>query len=114
MAEVWLARHRTQKVDVAIKIMMGRQVKERRFLQQFAEEVRAVAALDHPGIVMVLDHGEVDEAAAEASRQLTAGCPWLAMELASGGSLESEASRLDWDGIRTSLLATLDALSFFH
>jgi eukaryotic-like serine/threonine-protein kinase len=87
MAEVWSAAAPGGR-SVAVKVLTARACRDERFLLQFQDEVRAVAALDHPAIVAVYDHGIVDLAAQEASGgALTQGSPYLVMELATGGTL---------------------------
>jgi eukaryotic-like serine/threonine-protein kinase len=113
MAEVWRARHREQRIGVAVKVVTARYARNPNFVSRFADEVRAVASLDHPGIVHVLDHGEVDETTAAGSDKLVAGSPWLAMELASGGTLE-RARPNGWSRLRQTLLGLLDALAHAH
>ncbi|MCA9494416.1 MAG: hypothetical protein KC621_31030, partial [Myxococcales bacterium] len=109
MATVWTGRHVEQDVPVAIKVMSGLTgtADDQR---RFAEEVRAVAALDHPGVVMVLDHGRIDARAAAADDRLVEGSPWLAMEFASGGTLARLKDPLPWPALKALLLALLDAL----
>ncbi|MCO4743905.1 MAG: protein kinase [Proteobacteria bacterium] len=114
MGTVWLAEHREQGVAVAIKILGSQVANDPQYLSSFRDEVRAVAKLDHPSIVMVLDYGEVTTEAAAASDELVAGTPWLAMELASGGTLKSLAGRLRWTELKPVLLAILDALAHAH
>ena len=64
---VWKGVHRAQGVGVAVKVLTARNARKKGFRKLFREEVRAVAALDHPGVVMVFDVGEVDEQAMHAS-----------------------------------------------
>jgi serine/threonine protein kinase/tetratricopeptide (TPR) repeat protein len=83
------------------------------------EEVRAVAGLEHPGIVALLDHGLTPEDSPQTSQGRIAGrAPWLAMELASGGALapfcRSDHPPLPWRNLRALLLALLDALAHAH
>src|SRR5687767_12148188 len=81
MAAVWEGEHVRQGVRVAIKLMTGDRAPSHQVALR--NEVRAMAGLDHPNIVMVLDQGEVQaEAEATSGGQLVAGAPWLAMELA--------------------------------
>src|SRR5688500_18857562 len=68
MAAVWRGVHVGQKVTVAIKVITSLRAHEAQFLQAFRNEVQAVARLHHPGIVLVLDHGEVSKEAADASQ----------------------------------------------
>jgi serine/threonine protein kinase/tetratricopeptide (TPR) repeat protein len=116
MAEVWSGMHAAQQVPVAVKVMTGERARNAQYRGAFRNEVQAVASLDHPGIVMVFDHGEVTAEAEEASRGLLpAGSPYLAMELADGGTLASVAREsLGWPELRRILLALLDALAHAH
>ncbi|HHO52224.1 MAG TPA: serine/threonine-protein kinase PknK, partial [Deltaproteobacteria bacterium] len=114
MAQVWLARHRGQGVLVAIKILTAEDALRVEFEKRFADEVRAVAALDHPGVVMVLDHGRLPAQTAAGHGGLVAGSPWLAMEHASGGTLAHTRGPLPWPLLKTILLALLDALAHAH
>ena len=80
MGVVFRARHGGTGREAALKLLLGAlDVDEQR---RFQREVHMLAGLDHPGVVRLLDHG-VDER----------GRPWLAMELVSGGSLESRVTR---------------------
>jgi len=90
-------------------------VREHQQRRAFHNEVRAVAGLYHPGIVMVFDSGEVDERAAQASDgRIQAGSPYLAMEYASGGSLSRVRQPLPWTHLGALVLALLDALAHAH
>ena len=115
MAEVWEGVHIEQKVPVALKILTGSAVQSSLFLGAFRNELRAVAGLCHAKVVMVFDYGEVDAAAASSSGgRLTVGCPWLAMEFASGGSLREQCGQMSWEELRSTLLELLSALSHAH
>lgn len=115
MAVVWEGTHREQGVPVAVKVITATHAREEKFLNAFRNEVQAVASLEHPGIVMVLDHGAVtEEAAAMSDERLTAGSPYLAMELASWGSLDKVHTPLRWDDLLRTLLNLLDALAHAH
>jgi serine/threonine protein kinase/tetratricopeptide (TPR) repeat protein len=116
MAEVWSGVHAAQGVPVAVKVMTGERAREAAFRAAFRNEVQAVASLDHPGIVIVFDHGEISREAEEISRGLlAAGSPALAMELADGGTLGSLfAAGMSWSGLRQALLDLLDALAHAH
>src|SRR5688572_11432606 len=95
MGDVWQARH-ASGAAVAVKIVPS----AARVREAFSEEVRAVAGLDHPNVVTVLDHGVVE------------GSPWLAMELAEGSLVDHVPAR--WPGVRAVLLQLLDALAHAH
>jgi eukaryotic-like serine/threonine-protein kinase len=116
MAEVWSGVHAVQGVPVAVKVMTGERAREPAFRAAFRNEVQAVASLDHPGIVIVFDHGEVSREAEEVSRGLlSAGSPTLAMELADGGTLGSLlAGGIAWRELRQVLLDLLDGLAHAH
>ncbi len=115
IAEVWSAVHVAQQVPVALKVVTAAYARSERFLSTFRTEIQAVARLDHPGIVMVLDHGAVDpEAEAASQGQLVAGSPYLAMELASQGALDRLTAPLAWPDLVRVLASLLDALAHAH
>jgi serine/threonine protein kinase/tetratricopeptide (TPR) repeat protein len=115
MAEVWRGVHVAQQIPVAIKVITGAYARQPAFVSAFATEVQAVARLTHPGIVMVLDLGEVSPDAERASKgRLLSGSPYLAMEYASRGTLEQVAMPLPFLDLLPVLYALLDALAHAH
>ncbi len=115
MAEVWRAVHRSQSVPVAVKIVTAPAGRAERYRRMFADEVRSTARLDHPGVIRLHDHGEVPAELAEATGgRLPRGAPYLVMEWVHGGTLRSRKGRLRWAGLRSTLLALLDALAHAH
>jgi len=115
MGEVWRGVHAGQHVPVAVKLLTNELARKSTFRAAFRNEVRAVAGLDHPNIVLVFDYGTVDEETQAASDgALRAGTPWLAMELAEDGSLEDHRLVRSWPQLRGVLLALLDALAHAH
>ncbi|MCB9679078.1 MAG: protein kinase [Alphaproteobacteria bacterium] len=115
MGEVWRGYHTEQDVPVAVKVMTAKVFQQTENHDRFRNEVRAVARLDHPGIVWVFDYGEVSAAAATASGgRLVAGSPYLAMEYAGNGTLASLRRPLAWPELRSILLNLLDALAHAH
>jgi eukaryotic-like serine/threonine-protein kinase len=115
MGAVWTARHEASGAPVAVKVLTTERAREERCRLEFREEVRAVAALDHPGVCPVLDLGEIPpEAAAESDGELVAGSPWLAMELGPLGSLDQVSGPLSWGRLRRVLASLLDALAHAH
>lgn len=89
MGEVWRGTHRSTGVAVALKVVRRGVAAPAHLAALFRREIAGIARLDHPGIVLVLDHGEVGaEVSAASAGRLPAGSPWLAMELASGGPLD--------------------------
>jgi len=115
MGEVWEGLHRERDLPVAVKVLTAEGARDERFLGPFRNEVRAVAGLDHPNIVVVFDHGEITAAAAAASDgRLQPGSPYLVMEWASGGTLAERAPLSGWSELRRVLLCLLDALAHAH
>ncbi len=58
MGEVWLAHHEDLDLQVAVKVLGPELSADPRFVGRFVTEARAVARLDHPNIVRVLDAGK--------------------------------------------------------
>jgi len=115
MGEVWRGVHTRQDIPVAFKVMTGSRARQRRYRDAFRNEVRAVAALNHPGIVKVFDHGMVTPEAEELSGgRLVAGSPYLVMELASRGSLDQMRGVLAWADLKRILITLMDALAHAH
>lgn len=113
MGRVWRARHRRSGTPVAVKVIEGELAPE--VLTVFRDEVRAAARMDHPGTVRVFDAGAVGERAARASGgRLPLGGPFLAMELLTGGALDTGAVAPSWLHLRQTLLDILYALSHAH
>jgi eukaryotic-like serine/threonine-protein kinase len=104
MAEVHRAVHQSQGVPVAVKVLDAEKAAAPRFQRMLYNEARAMAGLHHPGIAMVYDIGRAPT-----------GSPWIAMEMASGGSLEDLVEvGLSWPDLKDLLLALLDALAHAH
>ena len=114
MGEVWRGVHRGEGLPVAVKVITAERGQSPEARQLFQHEARAVAALDHPGIVAVFDLGTVPEPAARGSGgRLVAGSPFLVMEYASGGTLR-DRTVASWDEAHPVLVALLDALAHAH
>ncbi|MCH9682419.1 MAG: protein kinase, partial [Deltaproteobacteria bacterium] len=60
MGVVHKARQTSLDRWVAVKLMSPRLAKEPAFADRFAREARAMARLDHPGLVRVIDFGDAD------------------------------------------------------
>ena len=115
MGEVWRGRHALEDFPVAIKVITSSRATDPKYRRQFKNEVRSVASLNHPGIIRVLDYGEIDHSAAAGSGlRFQAGNPYLAMELADEGSLEDYRSELSWSRLRSILIGLLEALGHAH
>lgn len=109
MGEVWRGRHRRQDVPVAVKVMTREQARNPDFVSALRQEVRAAASLNHDGVVMVLDYGEI-----EGDLPFPQGSPYVAMELCSGGTLADLQLPLPWGEVRYLLSKLLDALAHAH
>jgi eukaryotic-like serine/threonine-protein kinase len=115
MGEVWSAVHRTEGLAVAVKVVRPALAGDPELRELFRHEVRAAAALDHPNVVLLFDHGEVDDEAAQRSAgRIVAGSPYLVMEWASGGTLASRGPFAEWKDLERALLTILDALAHAH
>ncbi|MCE9635311.1 MAG: serine/threonine-protein kinase [Planctomycetes bacterium] len=74
MGHVYLAQQKGLRRRVALKVLPQRMV-TKTARERFEREARAVARLEHPGIVRVYESGD------------DAGQPWFAMELVTGTTL---------------------------
>jgi serine/threonine protein kinase len=81
MSTVYMGFDHRLNRQVAIKIMSGRLTSDPAFVQRFRREARAMAALNHPGLVSVHDHGH------------DRGHVFLVMELVEGGTLRDVLRR---------------------
>jgi serine/threonine protein kinase/tetratricopeptide (TPR) repeat protein len=113
MSVVWRGLHVDQGVYVAVKIMTGDRAMDPRFLDAFRNEVRAMAGLDHPGIVRLFDFGQVPDGL-DPNLGLRRGAPYLVMELLEGGSLARYRQGLAWEPLLKVLRTVLDALGHAH
>ena len=112
MGEVWEGSHPGQELSIAVKVLNRKRIWEDRHLEGFRQEVKAVAQLNHPGIIMVLDYGEVSKEEARRSRwEFLPGTPYLAMELATYGALDRLEGKLSWPTLFAVLRSLLDALA---
>lgn len=82
MGAVWLADHLTLDVRCAVKFMTGDASRDPNFLSRFEFEARAIAQLQSPYVVRVLDYA-VDK-----------DVPFIAMEFLQGEDLCARLSRL--------------------
>lgn len=115
MGVVLSGMHVGQRVPVAIKVITSPGPIDPRMRRRLRNEVQSVAALNHPGIVMVFDYGDVDTQTALLSEdELAEGTPYFVMELTQRGTLRELAGRLHWHQIKAILLTLLDALAHAH
>ena len=116
MGEVWEVAHPDAPAPVAVKFLRRGAPAQRRSVAAFWNEVRAMAALDHPHILRLLDFGELREPLwPPTGEPLPEGCPFLVIELARGGDLRPWVARpRPWEDVRGVLLTLLDALAHAH
>ena len=76
MGRVYRVRHRTLGKRFAMKTLRDDLASDRVVAARFVQEARAMAALDHPNVVAIIDFGELD-----------GGIPYFVMELLEGESL---------------------------
>ena len=76
MADVYRAHDRARDCDVAIKILRSAFSDDPELVGRFQREAGAIAVIDHPNVVKVLDHGFAD------------GSHYIAMELVEGPTLQ--------------------------
>lgn len=114
MAQVFRARH-ADGTAVAVKVLLHERALDLAYLGVFRHEVRTLASLDHPHVVLTLDHGRIPRELAREDPELLAGSPYLVMEWASGETLSSlEAIPDDWRALRELLDGLLGALGHAH
>src|ERR1700674_3723360 len=80
MGEVYRARDTRLARDVAVKVLPESVAKDEDRLRRFAQEARAVAALNHPNILSVHDIGACE------------GTHYIVTELLEGGTLREKLS----------------------
>jgi serine/threonine protein kinase/tetratricopeptide (TPR) repeat protein len=115
MGEVWGGVHVSEGEPVAVKVLTRAGARREEYLEAFHNEVRAVAGLNHPHIVIPLDYGEITAEQSLSSRgQLAEGSPYIVMELAVRGSLRRFQTTMRWPHVRAALLVVLEALGHAH
>ena len=77
MGGVYMGRDKMLDRPVAVKVMLKEFGDDAEFVEKFKKEAQSVARLIHPNIAQIYSYGICD------------GMPYMAMELASGGSLYS-------------------------
>ena len=115
MGQVWRGRHVEHELPVAIKVIDAKRVGDAAVQHAFAREVRAMARLVHPRIVVILDHRIMDADCAAGTAELVEGSPTITMEL----GVETlgpwlRRKRRPWRDTRDVLLQILDALAHSH
>ncbi len=106
MASVYRGRHIDIGNTVAIKVMSSEVAKLKGAVARFLTEARAVAAVQHPGVVRVTDFGELD-----------CGRPFMVMEHLAGRDLDTlvcDRGPLAWDDLKPILIQVCNALGAAH
>ncbi len=80
MGFVYVAEQKGLRRQVAVKMLYAERTRDPASLRRFAREAQALANLDHPALVRVLDHGE-------------GTLPYIAMELVLGQPLDEVLDR---------------------
>ena len=82
MGTVYLAEHRLMRRRVAVKVVAAEEELHPSIRHRFYSEMRVLAELSHPNVVMALDAGEVPAAGHEPP------LVFMVLELVEGGDLE--------------------------
>ena len=115
MGVVWYAEHIQECFPVAIKVMVSKHARQKEAQRAFWGEVRAMARLNHDGIIRVFDSGAVPDGAQEVTEgYMVAGSPFLVMEFAEASLANIDHDLLGWADTRTVLMQILDALAYSH
>lgn len=101
MAVVYLARQLKPEREVALKVVLPKYAGDEEVRERFKREGRAMATLDHPGVLPVYQVGEWD------------GMPFLAMKLARGGTLQARL-RAGLPEVRDAVGWLIDASAAVH
>lgn len=102
MGEVYLGRHHTMDVDVAVKLMMQTAGSD---ADRFLQEVRAAARITHPHVIQVMNAGSEH------------GRLFLVMELVTGGDVSQlikRAGRLPWRHAVELMIQAAEGLGAAH
>jgi len=104
MATVYKAKDKKTGRLVALKVPQERFLGDPRFVRRFHREAEVLAKMDHPNIVKVYDHGQVD------------GVHFIAMEYLEGEGLDKliEERRLSLRQAAAILARVADALKHIH
>jgi serine/threonine protein kinase len=101
---VYRARQASPDREVALKVLLPRFAEDAEMLARFQIEARAMAALDHPGILPVYEVGACG------------GAPYFSMKFVAGGSLADrlKAGPMDPRAAAALLASLAEAVHFAH
>jgi serine/threonine protein kinase len=108
MGEVWLGRDDVTGLEAALKWVIEPSARAR---ERFEAEIRAVAAMSHPNLVVVYDVGSLPAPLWLGDHALPAESPWFAMEVLPGAPVVQVHS---WARAREVLASILAALAHAH
>ena len=118
---VWRAMHGGGEADagvqVAIKVLQSDDARGDAFRSGMAQEIAALAALEHPHVTSVYDHGVVTGEEADPRRGLHPGAPYVVMELGLHGTLRDWRDGhqpSSWTEVRGALSTLLSGLAHAH
>lgn len=104
MGVVYRALQREPRREVAVKVLLPHLASAPDIARRLLAEAAALAEMDHPGILPLFASGEHN------------GQPWLAMKLATGGTLSSRRAEWtgNWKNTATLLAGLADAVQHAH
>ncbi|MEM6925605.1 MAG: protein kinase [Myxococcota bacterium] len=117
MGEVWAATHLSTGREFAVKVIRGALSSDgHRLRRAFYQEIRAAASLDHPGVLRVVDAGEIPISTADATDgRLVLGSPYLVTERLPGDSLHAWLAKpRPWSELDPVVRGLLAALGHAH
>lgn len=106
MGEVWAGEHNITGRQVAVKVLSENYLQNQKVVKRFGREARAASAVQHPGIVEILDQDMTPD-----------GVPFLVMEWLRGQSVADrvrDRGRLGESEALAVILPLLDALEAAH
>jgi serine/threonine protein kinase len=95
MGEVYQAEDTRLGRPVALKVLPPSLGSDPQYAQRFLREARAASALSHPAVCVIHDFGTAED-----------GCPYIAMELLEGESLDA---RIERSGLSAAEIAAIGA-----
>jgi serine/threonine protein kinase len=104
MGIVYRARHLALDLPFALKMIRSASFPGPQEIARFHREARAVATLNHPGVVRIFDYGEHN------------GVPFFSMELMEGGALSARLrdGPLPEEGVARLVMTLARAMQFVH
>ncbi|CAG0936018.1 serine/threonine-protein kinase PknK [Thermoflexales bacterium] len=103
MASVFKARQPTLDRFVAVKVLLPQQAGTSEFRERFIREAKAVAQLNHPNILPIIDYGQVDDLI------------YIVMKFVAGGTLSERLKHpIDLATTTSLIMQTAAALDHAH